>query len=171
MRVQWYIVYIKLNLHWKFRRYLSKWCFVVEHQPFQMMYCIPEWQFRMEVRSRVTDVILLFRNHTADIVFCSHRWWYRPIPHSSHFPIPQRAPPSNTPAHTPHHTHFSMYPLHCAVAYNSVYNTVLLLRLRRGADVQLCDNEGKITLSNSVGRRKQFLNGGAPVGERKYGAW
>ncbi len=32
-------------------------------------------------------------------------------------------------------------PLHCAVAYNSVYNTDLLLR--RGADVQLCDNEGK----------------------------
>ncbi len=32
-------------------------------------------------------------------------------------------------------------PLHCSVAYNSVYNTDLLLR--RGADVQLCDNEGK----------------------------
>ncbi len=32
-------------------------------------------------------------------------------------------------------------PLHCAVAYNSVYNTDLLLRQQ--ADPQLCDNEGK----------------------------
>lgn len=32
-------------------------------------------------------------------------------------------------------------PLHCAVAYNSVYNTDLLLR--QHADPQLCDSEGK----------------------------
>ncbi len=44
-------------------------------------------------------------------------------------------------------------PLHCAVAYNSVYNTDLLLR--RGADVQLCDNEGKTPIDYA----KELENG------------
>ena len=129
-----------------------------------MMYCIPEWQFRMEVRSRVTDVILLFRNHTADIVFCSHRWWYRPIPHSSHFPIPQRAPPSITPAHTPHHTHFSMYP--CIVPWPTTVCTIRSCCYGEGRTYSCAITRGKLLLitSNSV-VESNFSMGGLQLGK------